>query len=88
MLRSGKVIKHLQELRAGAYSVLNETLLGNGVLAVEFVQTKFAALPGLLVRDICILPNILDAAESKNDASCSESLNAEAFELMANLMSI
>ena len=52
MLRPAKVIKHLQELRAAAYSVLNEILLGNGVLAQEFVKTRFAALPGLLFRDI------------------------------------
>lgn len=34
------------------------------------------------------MPTTLDAAESKNDASCSEALNSEAFELMANLMSV
>lgn len=88
MLSREKVIKHLQELRGASYSVLNELLLGNGVLALEFVRGKFAALPGLLVRDVCILPDTLDAAESKNDQSCSESLNSEAFQLLANLMSI
>ena len=62
-----KVIRHLQELRAASYSVLNELLLGNGLLAENFVNTKFSALPGLLVRDVCILPYILDLAESKND---------------------
>lgn len=63
-------------------------MLGNGVLALDFVKTKFAALPGLLFRDACILPEILDAAESKNDQACSETLNSEAFELLSNLMSI
>lgn len=67
---------------------MNELLLSNGVLSLDFVRTKFAALPGLLVRDVNILPSTLDAAESKNDASCSEALNQEAFELLANLMSI
>ena len=88
MLNVEKVVRHLQELRAASYSVLNELLLGNGVLAENFINTKFAALPGLLVRDVCILPTILDVAESKNDSSCSESLNQESFELMANLMSM
>jgi hypothetical protein len=66
MLNVEKVVRHLQELRAASYSVLNE----------------------LLVRDVCILPTILDLVESKNDSSCSESLNQESFELMANLMSM
>ena len=88
MLNIEKVIKHVQELRGAAYSVVNELLMSNGVLAVDFVRTKFAALPSILVRDVCILPKILDAAESQNDQSCSEALNAEAFELLANLMSI
>ena len=88
MLSQEKVMKHLQELRGASYSVINELLLGNGVLALEFVKSKFAALPGLLVRDACILPDILDTAESKNDQACSESLNKEAFELLSNLMSI
>ena len=87
-LRVEKVIKHLQELRGASYSVINELLMGNGTLALNFVNTKFAALPSLLVRDVCILPEILDAAQSINDEACSENLNAEAFELMANLMSI
>ena len=88
MLSQEKVMKHLQELRGASYSVLNELLMGNGVLALEFVNSKFAALPSLLVRDASILPDILDAAESKDDQSCSEALNSEAFELLANLMSI
>lgn len=62
--------------------------MGNGTLALNFVNTKFAALPSLLVRDVCILPDILDTAQSINDEACSENMNAEAFELMANLMSI
>ena len=56
MLNLEKVIKHLQELRSVAYSILNEITLGNGVLARDFVQIRFAALPSLLVRDVCILP--------------------------------
>ena len=83
-----KVIKHLQELRGAGYSVINELLMGNAALALNFVNTKFAALPSLLVRDVCILPDILDAAQSQDDESCSEQLNAEAFELLGNLMTI
>jgi len=41
--------------------------MGNGVLALDFVHTKFAALPSLLIRDVSILPTILDAAESEKD---------------------
>ena len=81
-------MKHLQELRGASYSVLNELMLGNGVLALDFVKSKFAALPSLLFRDACILPEILDAAESRNDQACSETLNKEAFELLTNLMTI
>lgn len=62
--------------------------MGNGVLALDFVKARFAALPGLLVRDASILPDALDAAESKSDEACSEALNSEAFELLSNLMSI
>ena len=61
-LRVEKVIKHCQELRAAGYSVINELLLGNGSLALNFVLNKFGALPSLLVRDVSILPDILDAA--------------------------
>ena len=75
MIKLEKVVKHLQELRAGAYSVINEILMGNGVLALDFIKTRFAKLPSLLVRDVCILPNTLDADESSNDQSCSEALN-------------
>ena len=35
-----------------------------------------------------ILPELLDSAQSRNDEACSESLNQEAFELLANLMCI
>ena len=62
--------------------------MGNGVLAVDFVVAKFAALPSLLFRDVRILPTILDSAETEKDQACSEALNQEAFELMANLMTI
>mmetsp|Transcript_33017 Transcript_33017/g.43495 ORF Transcript_33017/g.43495 Transcript_33017/m.43495 type:complete len:84 (-) Transcript_33017:760-1011(-) len=62
--------------------------MGNGALALNFVHTKFTILPTLLVRDVSILPEILDHAQSINDEACSETLNSEAFELMANLMSI
>lgn len=83
-----KVVRHLQELRSAGYSILNELLLGNGVLAKIFVTEKFAALPRLLFRDVCILPSTLDNEESVDDDSCSQALNQEAFELMANLMSM
>ena len=36
--------------------------MGNGALALTFVNTKFAALPSLLVRDVAILPDVLDSA--------------------------
>ena len=88
VLNLEKVMKHLQELRGAGYSVLNELLLGNGVLANDFITNRFAALPGILFRDVTILPSILDCAESQNDESCSENLNSEAFELMANIMSM
>ena len=39
----------MQELRGASYAVLNELLLSNGVLSLDFVRSKFAALPGLLV---------------------------------------
>jgi len=58
-------------LRAAGYSVINELLLGNGVLSLDFVKTKFPALPALLVRDVCILPDAIDEAESRQDESCS-----------------
>lgn len=58
------------------------------MLANSFVTTKFAALPSLLFRDVCILPSILDTDESADDDACSQALNQEAFELMANLMSM
>ena len=67
MLNLEKVMKHLQELRAGSYSVINEILMGNGVLALDFIKQRFAKLPSLLVRDVSILPDQLDAAESEND---------------------
>ena len=72
VLKTEKVIKHIQELRSLGYSILNELLLGNGRLADNFIKNKFRALPSLLLRDIKILPEILDKEESKNDDSCSE----------------
>ena len=42
----------------------------------------------MLFRDVRILPTILDSAESEKDQECSEALNQESFELMANLMCI
>ena len=88
MLKIEKVIKHIQELRSLGYSILNELLLGNGRLADTFVRNKFRALPSLLLRDIMILPEILDKEESKNDDSCSEQLNEESFDLCMNLMTL
>ena len=87
-LKIDKVIKHLQELRALGYSIINELLLGNGRLADDFIRNKFRALPSLLLRDIMILPNILDKEDSKNDDSCSEQLNEESFDLCMNLLTL
>ena len=88
VLKTEKVIKHLQELRSLGYSILNELLLGNGRLAKDFITNRFAALPSLLLRDIMILPELLDNEESKNDQSCSEQLNDEGCKLLMNLMTI
>jgi hypothetical protein len=59
MLRIEKVIKHVQELRSIGYSIINGFLIGNAVLATEFLNQKFKALPSLLVRDVQILPDVL-----------------------------
>ena len=63
-------------------------MLGNGRLAKDFITTKFAALPSILLRDVMILPELLDNEESKNDQSCSEQLNDESLKLCLNLMTI
>ena len=84
VLKMTKVMKHIQELRSLGYSILNELLIGNGRLADNFIRDKFRALPSLLLRDIMILPEILD----KEDDSCSEQLNEESFDLCMNLMTL
>ena len=38
MLRIEKVIKHVQELRSIGYSIINGFLIGNAVLATEFLN--------------------------------------------------
>ena len=70
------------------YSTLNEIFSGNGRQTNEFVRNKFASLPGLLMRDVMILPKILEEDESKADEACSEQLNSEALDLFLNLMTI
>jgi len=75
-------------LRSLGYSIINELLLGNGRLADDFIRNRFRALPSLLLRDIMILPNILEREDNKNDASCSEQLNEESFDLCMNLMTL
>ena len=62
--------------------------MNNGQLAFDFVTKRFANLPALLVRDVQILPKQVDAARSRSDQACSQSLNEEAFDLLANLMSL
>jgi hypothetical protein len=80
--------KHCQELRSVGWTTLNELFTQNGRLANDFVRNKFASLPELLMRDVMILPEILEEDESRADEACSEDLNSEALDLLLNLMTI
>ena len=68
ILKIDKVIKHLQELRALGYAILNQVLLGDAQLAASFINDKCKGLlPGLLVKDLQILPKVLELEESAED---------------------
>lgn len=82
------MIKHCEDLRALSYSILTELFLGNGRLANEFVRNRFNALPGILVRDVMILPHVLEEDESRADEACSENLNNEGLELLLALLTV
>jgi len=62
--------------------------LGNGRLTNEFIRNRFKALPGILVRDVMILPQVLEEDESKADEACSENLNNEGLELLLSLITV
>ena len=68
ILKIDKVIKHLQELRALGYAILNQVLLGDAQLADSSINDKCKGLlPGLLVKDLQILPKVLELEESTED---------------------
>jgi hypothetical protein len=57
-------------------------------MANEFVRNRFNALPGILVRDVMILPHVLEEDESRADEACSENLNNEGLELLLALLTV
>ena len=87
-LDKNQLIKHCEDLRALAYSILTQLFLGNGRLANDFIRNRFNALPAILVRDVMILPQVLEEDESKADEACSENLNNEGLELLLALITV
>jgi len=42
----------------------------------------------MLIKDVMIFPNAIDAQESSNDYTCSETLNNESIDLWLSLMTL
>ena len=62
-LKKSEVLKHLQDLRALGYSILNNVVIGNAKLAFNLVKIVFKNLPKILMKDVMVLPNILEKVE-------------------------
>lgn len=78
------MIKHLQELRALVYSIINNVLMGNSKLAEEYVKNCFPGLPKQLLRDVMIAPDAINRGELEY----SENLSDESLDLLANLINV
>eukprot|EP00347_Sterkiella_histriomuscorum_P022045 403331879 len=90
-LKKSEVIKHLEDLRALGYSIINNVVLGNSKSAFNLVKLLFKSLPKLLIKDVMILPQVMEQAKSNQNSSSliySENLWDESLELLLNLISI
>ncbi|CDW82063.1 UNKNOWN [Stylonychia lemnae] len=91
-LKKSEVIKHLEDLRALGYSIINNVVIGNAKLAFNLVKLIFKNLPRLVMKDVMILPNVLEKAQQTNTSievlDYSENLWDESLDLLLNLINI
>ena len=66
-LKKFEVIKHIEDLRALGYSIINSVLLGNAKLAFNLTKLLFKSLPKILMQDVMILPQLLVDTRSLPD---------------------
>lgn len=59
-LKKSEVIKHVEDLRALGYSILNSLVMGNAKTAFIMVKSAFPNLPKLLMNDVNIMPGVLE----------------------------
>ena len=60
-LKKQEVIKHVEDLRALGYSILNTLVMGNAKTAFVLVKSAFPNLPKILMKDVLILPGIIES---------------------------
>lgn len=85
LFKKDAMISHIQQLRGLAYACFTQIFKSETKQNVlECLQSSLKHLPQLVIKDVMLLPKILEESGETDDAL--EELNNEALELMMSLM--